>query len=176
MHPTLALTTADYLIIATVVISGTVGVFRGLLREVIALFTWIIAAFVAWHFAGVLEPHLGGLLAQEGVRAWAARLLLFFGVMLIGHAVGVIVNYFVRLSLFTGIDRFLGLLFGLARGALIVGAAVIACETVRMDSESWWHESKLLPYGEDAAALLWSLGGSRFRHHEISAANHAARW
>jgi hypothetical protein len=40
-----------------------------------------------------------------------------------------------------------------------------------MDEEVWWQESKLLPFGQDAAALLWSLGGSRFRHHEVSAAN-----
>ena len=175
MHPSFPLNTADYLIIATVAISGTVGLFRGLLREVVAVCTWIIAAFVAWHFAGALEPHLGGLLAQDGVRPWAARLILFLAVLLLGQAVGVIVNYFVRLSLFTGVDRFLGLLFGLARGVLIIGVAVIVCETVRLDSEPWWHQSMLVPYGQDAAALLWSLGGSRFKHHEVSAANHAVR-
>jgi len=170
MHSTFHLNVADYLIIATVVISGTVGLLRGLLREVIALITWIVAAFVAWHFSGMLEPHLGGLLAQEAVRPWAARLILFVAVLLLGHAIGAIVGYFVRLSLFTGVDRFLGLVFGLVRGALIVGAAVIVCETVRLDTESWWHESVLLPFGQDAAALLWSLGGSRFKHHGVTAA------
>jgi membrane protein required for colicin V production len=163
MHSSFQLNTADYLIIATVVISGTVGVLRGLLREVIALITWIVAAFVAWHFAGLLEPHLGGLLKQEAVRPWVARLILFVAVLLLGHAIGAIVDYFVRLSLFTGIDRFLGLVFGLLRGVVIVGAAVIACQTVRLDTEAWWHQSALLPYGQDAAAMLWSLGGNRFR-------------
>jgi membrane protein required for colicin V production len=171
MHPSFHLNTADYLIIATVVISATVGLLRGLLREVIALCTWIIAAFAAWHFAPILEPHLGGLLAQEDVRPWAARLIVFVAVLLLGSAIGAIVDYFVRLSLFTGVDRFLGLVFGLLRGVLIVGAAVIVCQTLRLDGEPWWHESQLLPYGQDAAALLWSLGGSRFKHHEVSAMN-----
>jgi membrane protein required for colicin V production len=171
MHPSFQLNTADYLIVATVVISGTVGLLRGLLREVIALITWIVAAFVAWHFAGVLEPHLGGLLRQDSVRPWVARLILFGVVLLLGNALGAILGHFVRLSLFTGADRFLGLLFGLLRGVLIVGAAVIVCQIVRLDSEVWWHESVLLPYGQDAAALLWSLGGNRFRHREVSAAN-----
>ncbi len=170
MHTTVHLNTADYLIIATVIISGTVGLLRGLLREVIALITWIVAAFVAWHFAGSLEPHLGGLLAQPDVRPWVARLILFLLVLLAGHALGVIIGHFVRLSLLTGVDRFLGLLFGLLRGIVIVGAAVIVCETVRLDGESWWHESALLPFGQDAADVLWSLGGSRFKHHQISAA------
>jgi membrane protein required for colicin V production len=171
MHPSVHFNTADYLIIATVVISATVGLLRGLLREVIALITWIVAAFVAWHFAGVLEPHLGGLLRQDSVRPWVARLILFGVVLLLGNALGAILGHFVRLSLFTGADRFLGLLFGLLRGVLIVGAAVIVCQIVRLDSEVWWHESVLLPYGQDAAALLWSLGGNRFRHREVSAAN-----
>jgi membrane protein required for colicin V production len=170
MHPSVHLNFADYLIIATVLISGTVGLIRGLLREVIALITWIVAAFVAWHFAGSLEPHLGGLLAQPDARPWVARLILFVVVLLVGHAIGAIVDHFVRLSLLRGVDRFLGLVFGLLRGVVIVGAAVIACETVRLDTESWWHESVLLPYGQDAAAVLWSLGGSRFKHHQISAA------
>ena len=170
MHPSFHLNTADYLIIATVVISGTVGLLRGLLREVIALMTWIVAAFVAWHFAGVLEPHLGGLLKEDGVRPWVARLIIFLVVLLVGHALGVLIGHFVRLSLLTGVDRFLGLLFGLLRGVVIVGAAVIICETVRLDGESWWHESALLPFGQDAADVLWSLGGSRFKHHQIAAA------
>ena len=170
MHPSFQLNTADYLIVATVVISGTVGLLRGLLREVIALITWIIAAFVAWHFAGSLEPHLGGLLAQPEVRPWVARLILFLAVLLLGHAIGVVVGHFVRLTLLRGVDRFLGLVFGLLRGVVIVGAAVIVCETVRLDSESWWHESALMPFGQDAAAVLWSMGGSRFKHHQIAAA------
>ena len=171
MHPSVHLNTADYLIIATVVISGAVGLIRGLLREVIALITWIVAAFAAWHFAGSLEPHLGGLLAQPGVRPWVARLIIFLLVLLVGHALGVLIGYFVRLTLLRGVDRFLGLLFGLLRGILIVGAAVIVCETVRLDAEPWWHESALLPFGQDAADVLWSLGGSRFKHQQISAAN-----
>ena len=52
------------------------------------------------------------------MRPWVARLILFLGVLLLGHAVGVIIRYFVRLSLLTGVDRFLGLLFGLLRGVL----------------------------------------------------------
>ncbi len=121
MHPSVHLNTADYLIIATVIISGTVGLIRGLLREVIALITWIVAVFVAWHFAGSLEPHLGGLLAQPEVRPWVARLILFVLVLLVGHALGAIIGHFVRLSLLTGVDRFLGLLFGLLRGIVIIG-------------------------------------------------------
>jgi membrane protein required for colicin V production len=82
----------------------------------------------------------------------------------------VVVGHFVRLTLLRGVDRFLGLVFGLLRGVVVVGAAVIVCETVRLDSESWWHESALVPFGQDAADVLWSMGGSRFKHRQIAAA------
>ena len=66
----------DYLVIAAVVISAVVGALRGFLREVVALLAWIIALFFAWHFADLIEPHLGGLLAGSAVAPWAARVII----------------------------------------------------------------------------------------------------
>ena len=42
--------TTDYLVIAAILTSAAVGSVRGFLREAIALVTWIIALFLAWHF------------------------------------------------------------------------------------------------------------------------------
>ena len=55
----------DYLLIALIVVSCVAGVLRGLLREVIALVTWVAAVWIAWHYAAVLEPRLGGALAND---------------------------------------------------------------------------------------------------------------
>jgi len=60
--------TADYLLIALLIISTIVGFMRGFLREVVALLAWIIGVLVAWHLGPLLEPHLGGLLAGPQVR------------------------------------------------------------------------------------------------------------
>ena len=78
--------TTDYLVIAAIVISALVGVMRGFLREAIALVTWIIALFLAWHFSTLVAPHLGGLLADAEVRAWAARVIIVLLVLLLGAA------------------------------------------------------------------------------------------
>src|SRR5258705_10935577 len=66
----------DYLVIAAVVLSAVVGSLRGFLREAIALVTWVIALFIAWHFSDLIAPHLGGLLAGSQGRTWAARVIL----------------------------------------------------------------------------------------------------
>jgi len=153
------MTLVDYLIVALVVISAAVGVARGFLREIIALITWIVALLVAWHFAGRIEPYLGGLLSAPSVRPWAARALLLVAVLLVGAGVGALVTYFVRLSLFEATDRFLGFLFGMMRGFVVLGVLVLVCQTLRLDEEPWWRSSQLLPYGERAAGLLLSMVG-----------------
>ena len=131
-HPQVQMNFADYSIIAIVVISAVMGLLRGLLREVVAVATWVLAVLAAWHFSSMLEPHLGGLMASDEVRPWAARALIFLGVMLLGSAVGAILGHFVRLSILSSTDRFLGLLFGLARGVLIVGVAVDEINSLKL--------------------------------------------
>lgn len=163
----------DYLLIAVVLISCVAGLLRGLLREVIALITWIAAVWLAWVYAPLLEPHLGGALATEGVRPWAARTLIFIVVVLLGTAIGVTVSHFVRLSLLTGVDRFFGAIFGLLRGWVIVGLFVILCHALRLDGQSWWRRSMLMPYGEHAANVLRGMVGERriAVRHSLSASD-----
>ena len=169
LHTQLHLNLADYCIIATVVISAIMGLLRGLLREVIAVASWVLAVLLAWHFSYVLEPHLGGLMANSEARPWAARTLIFLGVLLVGSAIGAILGHFVRLSILSSVDRFLGFLFGLVRGVVVVGVAVIICQVLRLEDEAWWRHSVLMPWGEDTAAVLRGLGGSKakYRHSEL---------
>ncbi|HUI62853.1 MAG TPA: CvpA family protein [Steroidobacteraceae bacterium] len=149
----------DYVVIAGVVISALVGAMRGFLREAIALGTWIIALFVAWHFSDLIEPHLGGLLSGSYVKPWAARIIIVVLILLLGAAVGAIAGHFVRLSIFSGMDRFLGLLFGLLRGVVLLGVFVILAQLLRLDGERWWQHSLLIPYGESVANGLRALVG-----------------
>lgn len=153
---------ADYLVIVLVAASAIIGVFRGFLREVISLATWVLAVIVAWTFGPSLEPSLGGLLADPDVRPWAARVILFVLVLLIGAAVGAIAVYFVRLSIFSSVDRFLGLVFGLLRGIVVLGVLVILGQTLQLQGERWWRTSLLMPYGEEIADVLRAVVGDKF--------------
>ena len=161
------MTLVDYLIVLLIVLSAIIGVVRGFLREIIALVTWIIALLVAWHFAGRLEPYLGGLLSSPTVRPWAARAVLIIAVLLVGAGVGALATHFVRLSLFSSTDRFLGLLFGVVRGLVIFGVLVLVCQTLRLNEEHWWRASRLVPYGERAANLLLSMVGDAADHLRV---------
>jgi membrane protein required for colicin V production len=158
-EPTMNVT--DYLVIAAVVISAVVGALRGFLREAVALATWLLALFIAWHFADLVEPHLGGLLAGSYVKPWAARIIIVVLVLLIGAGVGALLSHFVRLSIFSGMDRFLGFIFGLFRGVVLLGVFVILAQLLRIDGDRWWHQSLLIPYGESVANGLRTLVGEQ---------------
>jgi membrane protein required for colicin V production len=151
---------ADYCVIAAVLLSAIVGAVRGFLREAIALGTWIVALFVAWHFSDMIEPHLGGLLAASYVRPWAARVIIVALILLCGAGLGALVGHYARLSIFSGMDRFLGFLFGAARGVVLIGVFVILGQLLKLDGEPWWRHSLLLPYGDSVASGLRMLVGA----------------
>ena len=151
---------ADYLVIAAVVLSAAVGAVRGFLRESIALGTWLVALFVAWHFSDMIEPHLGGLLGASYVRPWAARVIIVALILLFGAGLGALIGHYVRLSIFSGMDRLLGFVFGAARGVVLIGVFVILAQLLKLDGEIWWRHSMLLPYGDSVASGLRALVGA----------------
>jgi membrane protein required for colicin V production len=156
----------DYIILAIVILSAIMGLVRGLLREAIAVITWFLAIVLAWSFAPSLEPHLGGVLVGSPLRIWAARAIIFTGILLLGGAVSVIVSHYVRVSMFAGMDKFLGLVFGIIRGVVIVGAFTIAVQALRMDEDDAWKRSKLLPYASGVADALRGIVGEKLERLE----------
>lgn len=149
----------DYVMIAAIILSALVGAARGFLREAIAVAAWLIGLLIAWHFADLLGPHLGGLMSDSAVRPWAARIIIVVLVLLFGAALGAVLGHFVRLSIFSGMDRLLGFFFGLVRGFVLLGVFVILGQLLRLEGEHWWRGSLLLPYGESMANGLRTLVG-----------------
>jgi len=159
------MTTPDYVIIAAILISALIGAARGLLREGIALGTWIIALILAWHFSDLVEPHLGGVLSAAAVKAWVARLIVLGAVLLIGALIGAAVSQFVRLSIFSGMDRLMGFAFGVLRGLLLFGIFVMLGQLLKLDRDHWWSESHLIPVGESVANGVRFLVGEGAQPH-----------
>ena len=153
------MTVLDYIILGLLACSAIAGLVRGFLREICSLLTWVLAVWVAWKYGHLVEPYLSGTLRDPLVRAWAARVPLFLGVLLAGAAIGALLNYVARLSLFSGMDRLLGLLLGVVRGLVILGIGAMICHAVRVDGESWWRTSRLVPYVESVANVLRSVVG-----------------
>jgi membrane protein required for colicin V production len=146
--------TFDYVLLAMLLASALVGILRGLIREAMSLATWVIALWCAARFDDQTARLFSNTLDDPLWQLWAARLVLFIGVLFAGSVLAWIVSYFVRRSVITGTDRTLGMLFGLARGAVLAGILVLALELGGFAAEPWWRESKLIPYAAAVAAEL----------------------
>jgi len=158
----------DYIILAIIVISAVMGLVRGLLREAIAVITWFLAIVLAWILAPSLEPLLGGILVGSPLRIWAARTIIFVGVLLLGGAISVVLGHYVRVSMFAGMDKFLGFVFGIIRGVVIVGAFTIVIQAMRMDEDPRWKNSRLMPYASGVASALRGIVGEQLERIDKS--------
>jgi membrane protein required for colicin V production len=146
---------ADHLFAIILVVSGTVGFFRGFIRESIALGSWLIGLWLAWHFAYIVNPWLGGALDEPGVREWTGRAVVLLLVLLFGALVGSVVSHYARRAVgLAAMDRTLGAAFGLVRGALIVGLLVMAGRAANLDREPWWANTRSMPAAEAIANWL----------------------
>lgn len=56
----------DYIILTVFLVSVVVGYFRGFFREALSLATWIVAIWLTWQFAWVVEPLFTGIDSQIG--------------------------------------------------------------------------------------------------------------
>ncbi len=149
------------LIVLVLVGSTLIGLLRGFIREAVSLVFWIAAVWAAWKFGTVVEPHLGGLLAYPSVAPWVARLIVLTLILLLGWLVGMVLSYFLRSMGLGPVDRVIGLLFGLVRGILLVGLLVIGGELLQLNSQDFWVQSKLIPFGETVGDWLRAMVGER---------------
>lgn len=149
------MTAVDYILIAIVLVSMLFGAIRGFLRESVALLGWLVGLWLAWRYAPSLQPYIGGTLAGTDLQIWAARLLLLLTAVVAAWLLGSLLGYLVQRSGLTlGLDRILGTVFGLVRGAVIVGFGVMLGQAAGMRNEAWWSSSRLMPVGQEMASIL----------------------
>ncbi len=155
------MTGADVLILLVLLASTIVGLLRGFVREAVSLVFWLLAIWAAWKFGPLVEPHLGGLLADPSVAPWIGRLVVLVIVLAIGLVVGMLLSYFTSSVGLGPLDRIIGLIFGLVRGTVLVGLLIIGGELLHLNHEAWWSQSKLVPYGETVGDWLRAMVGER---------------
>ena len=152
---------ADVFILLIVLGSTLIGVLRGFVREAVSVAFWILAIWLSWKLGPAVEPHLGGLLSDPSVAPWAGRLVILVLVLLLGWIVGMLLGYLTRSLGLGPMDRILGLLFGVVRGMVLVGLLIIGGELLHMNTEEWWRQSKLVPYGESVGDWLRAMVGEK---------------
>jgi len=136
---------ADIAIFAIIAISVLIGVMRGFVVEVLSLAVWIAAVALAMIFGAAVAGLFEGSIALPSVRIALGYALVFIATLVAGGVCVYIVGKIVKGTGLSGTDRMLGIVFGLARGALIVVVLVVLMGLTPFPRDAWWQESRALP-------------------------------
>lgn len=144
----------DYLLLAIMVFSTLISLFRGFFREAMSLGTWVVAIWVAWKFGPQVAGALEGLITPTAVRLWAARALVVIGVLIAGGLLGTFFHFVLETTGLTGTDRAIGMVFGFGRGVVLVGLLLAIMESADFNETEWWPGSVLIPYFEPVTDMI----------------------
>ena len=127
-----ALNIVDFVAIIVLVVSGGLATLRGMTREIMGLAGWPISIVAARLSAPYLEPLLTDLIRVEGISQALAWGIPFIVAVVLWFTFSSLVSPSLSKAGLGGLDRWLGFLFGLIRGFVIVlviyASAVVAAE------------------------------------------------
>lgn len=135
---------ADIVILIMILLSSVIGLVRGLFKELISLLVWFAAVMLALYFSSAMGDALSGQIADESIRMVVGFFIIFLATLIVGGIVQVLVKQLISSTGLTGTDRFLGFLFGSARGVLICIVALIALKSFEIEAQ-WWQSSEIIP-------------------------------
>ena len=159
------MTIFDYLLLFILAASIVISTLRGLVREILSLVSWIVAFVLANMYGAQLAPLLPAMIPGEIVRLIVAFVALFIGVRLLMGLLMMAVDALIKSSGLGLADRGLGGLFGLARGVVIVLAAVIVAGMTELPKQDFWTQAMFSPLAETGVRTIKPfLPGSLARH------------
>lgn len=143
------LNTVDLVVISVIALSGIFAFKRGLVREVFSLGSWIAAAYIAARYYQDIQPWMKEHYLKKDLAAQAASAVaLFCGTLIVLIPIG---NYLVGIikgPTMTTLDRSLGFVFGLLRGALVLSLVYLCFLWAWPNKEEqpkWLSEAKTKP-------------------------------
>lgn len=147
----------DIVIVTVVLLSAGIGLIRGLVKELLSLVSWVVAFVVAIYFSPVVAEQLPETWGSSSVRTVIGFALLFIGALIAAAILQWLIGQLVAGTGLTGTDRFLGFLFGSARGLLVCVVLLIGIREIAGDA-AWWQASilqgELLAFEDDVRDLL----------------------
>lgn len=146
----------DILIISIIAVSAIISLIRGFVQEALSLATWIAAFAIAWFFFRTFAVQLEPWIDVASLRLGVAYGVIVLVVLLLGALVNHFVKALVETTGLSGTDRLIGIFFGVARGAVVVSILVLLAGLTPFPEDSWWTDSRLLPYFQEMA--VWMKG------------------
>jgi len=144
----------DLVIIGIIVLSALISLIRGFVKESISLVTWVVAGLLALRYYGPMADLLEPFINSVTLRQWVGGGILFVATLVVGAIVNFIVSQLVSKTGLSGTDKALGVVFGGARGVLIVTMVVLLAGLTPMPEASWWQDSIMIEFFQQLAQWL----------------------
>ena len=137
------MTVFDYVVIGIISLSLLFGLWRGVVGEVVALVAWVVGILAAVEFGAYLGQSLFAGLTDPAIRTLAGCVVIFIGVLVVMALVRMAVRSMVKALGLSVSDRLLGMVFGLARGVLVIMVLVGLGGMTAAPKQPWWKEATL---------------------------------
>jgi membrane protein required for colicin V production len=170
----LPFTFVDIAIVVVLLVSGLLAFIRGFVQEVLAVGAWVGAVVIAVLGFPYAQPYARDLIPHELAANVAAGAAIFVVALVVLSLLTRSLAKRVKDSALNALDRSLGFLFGLFRGAVLVCLAYIALEwMVGSQQPSWLRDARAMPLVEWGADQLKSLVPSQAKKAGGDAADDA---
>ncbi|HTH96533.1 MAG TPA: CvpA family protein [Stellaceae bacterium] len=139
--------TLDLIVFAVIAVSGLLAFVRGFVREVLAVAAWVGAVFAAIYLTPAAAPMFHQMISAQWLADIVTPVVIFIVALLLLSMITGIASSRVRNSGMGAADRALGLLFGVARGFIIVCLAYLAMNYFIPPTSrpAWIAEARSLP-------------------------------
>ncbi|MDA8890558.1 CvpA family protein, partial [Gammaproteobacteria bacterium] len=149
----LGLNVADWFILVVLTASGLISLARGFTKEFLSLFLWIFAFIAAVSLEFLATPKINEFIGNEEISKILAYIVVFMICIILGGMVIKFISKLIKWSGASGFDRFLGVLFGLTRG-LIVLFVIFLLLPASVKSTDLIDQSKITPIIEKYAPQI----------------------
>jgi membrane protein required for colicin V production len=155
----LGLNAFDLVVLGVIVLSGLFALMRGLVKEVLSIVSWVGALFAALYGFGYVAPYVSSVIQPTWLSDIITGVGLFVVALIALGLLASLISGAVHKSSAGALDRSLGFLFGLVRGAIIVCVAWLAMSRVLPSSDQpvWLQSARTLPLVERGANMLLSM-------------------
>jgi membrane protein required for colicin V production len=170
----------DIGVIAVILLSGLFAFARGFVKEVLSVGAWVGAGFAALYALPYATPIAERFLPRGAVAEGAAGLAVFLVALLLLSILTSAIARRVKDSALSAVDRTLGLIFGLVRGAVLVCLAYIALSWVwpadkPQPQPQWIAGARTLPLLANGAERLRQLLPAQYREKAQATASETRR-
>lgn len=153
--PGTVLTAFDYVVIAVILLSALRGAWRGLVGELFALVGWVVAFIVAARFADQVAVYVPANWPGGALTQWVVGFIVIAAAVLVISTVGsALLSRLTEIGGLRSVDRGLGLMFGLARGVVIVVLLFAGAKFTELPKTAFWRHAMLRPYVAQVVASV----------------------